>query len=72
MLFGICLKKNSEQRTEITNVDIVKKSDVINEFIATFSQQGVVFTDQEIEIIFNRYATKFRNVVEHIDKGETK
>jgi len=53
-------------------VDIVKKSDVINEFIATFSQQGVVFTDEEIEIIFNRYATKFRNVVEQIDKGETK
>jgi hypothetical protein len=49
-----------------------KKVDVINEFIATFSQQGVVFTDQEIEIIFNRYATKFRDVVEHIDKGETK
>jgi hypothetical protein len=49
-----------------------KKVDVINEFIATFSQKGIVFTDQEIEIIFNRYATKFRNVVEHINKGETK
>ena len=53
-------------------MDTVKKSDVVNEFIATFSQQGVVFTDEEIEIIFNHYATKFRNVVEHIDKGETK
>lgn len=50
----------------------VKRVDVINEFISAFSQQGVTFTDQEIEIIFNRYATKFRNVVEHIDKGETK
>jgi hypothetical protein len=49
-----------------------KKVDVINEFIATFSQKGIAFTDQEIEIIFNRYATKFRDVVEHIDKGETK
>ena len=53
-------------------MDIVKRSDVVNEFIATFSQQGVVFTDQEIEIIFNRYATKFRDVVEHVDKKETK
>ncbi len=50
----------------------VKQVDVINEFISAFSQQGVVFTDQEIEIIFNRYATKFRDVVEHINKGETK
>tara|TARA_R110002126_G_scaffold283129_1_gene432190 strand:+ start:185 stop:367 length:183 start_codon:yes stop_codon:yes gene_type:complete len=49
-----------------------KKVDVINEFIATFSQKGIAFTDQEIEIIFNRYATKFRDVVEHIDKGEIK
>ena len=49
-----------------------KKVDVINEFIATFSQKGIAFTDQEIEIIFNRYAIKFRDVVEHIDKGETK
>jgi hypothetical protein len=49
-----------------------KKVDVINEFIATFSQKGIAFTDQEIEIIFNRYATKFRDVVEHIDKGQTK
>lgn len=56
----------------ITNMDVVKRNDVVNEFIATFSQQGVVFTDQEIEIIFNRYATKFRDVIEHIDKGETK
>ncbi len=50
----------------------IKRVNVINEFISVFAQQGVVFTDQEIEIIFNRYATKFRDVVEHIDKGETK
>ena len=50
----------------------MSKQDVINEFIAVFAQQGVVFTDDEIEIIFTRYATKFRNVVEHIDKEETK
>ncbi len=50
----------------------VKRVDVINEFISAFSQQGVTFTDQEIEVIFNRYATKFKNLVEHIDKGETK
>ena len=50
----------------------VMQNNVVNEFISTFAQQGVVFTDQEIEIIFNRYATKFRNVVEQIDKGETK
>jgi len=50
----------------------VKRVDVINEFISVFAQQGVVFTDQEMEIIFNRYATKFKNLVEHIDKGETK
>jgi uncharacterized protein involved in tolerance to divalent cations len=49
----------------------VKRVDVINEFISVFAQQGVVFTDEEIEIIFNRYATKFKNLVEHIDKGET-
>jgi len=49
----------------------VMQNNVVNEFISTFAQQGVVFTDQEIEIIFNRYATKFRNVVEQIDKGET-
>lgn len=45
--------------------------DVINELIKTFSQQGVVFTDLEIEIIFNRYATKFHDVVEHIDRKES-
>ena len=50
----------------------VMQNNVVNEFISTFAQQGVVFTDQEIEIIFNRYATKFRNVVEQIDKRETK
>jgi hypothetical protein len=53
-------------------MDIVKKSDVINELIETFSKQGVVFTDLEIEIIFNRYATKFNDVIEHIDRKESK
>ena len=45
--------------------------DVVNEFIAVFSQQGVVFTDDEIEIIFTRYATKLDNVINQIDKGAT-
>lgn len=49
----------------------VKQVDVVNEFLSVFADKGVVFTDQEIEIIFNRYATKFRDVVEHIDKEET-
>lgn len=49
----------------------IMQNNVINEFISVFAQQGVVFTDQEMEIIFNRYATKFRNVVEHIDKEKT-
>ena len=48
------------------------KQDVVNEFIAVFAQQGVVFTDDEIEVIFTRYATKFRDVINQIDKGETK
>lgn len=46
------------------------EQDMVNKFIAVFAQQGVVFTDGEIEIIFNFYATKFRDVVELIDKGE--
>ena len=50
----------------------MSKQDVINEFIAVFAQQGVVFTDDEIEIIFTRYATKLDNVINQIDKGETK
>jgi hypothetical protein len=50
----------------------VKRVNVINEFIAVFAQQGVVFTDDEIEVIFTRYATKFRDVINQIDKGETK
>ena len=49
----------------------VKRVNVINEFIAVFAQQGVVFTDDEIEVIFTRYATKFRDVINQIDKGET-
>ena len=44
--------------------------DVVNEFIAVFAQQGVVFTDDEIEIIFTRYATKLDNVINQIDKKE--
>jgi len=59
---------NEMQKYENT----AKRVDVINEFLSVFAQQGVVFTDEEIEIIFNRYATKFKNLVEHIDKGETK
>lgn len=50
----------------------VKQVDVVNEFLSVFADKGVVFTDQEINIIFNRYATKFRDVVEHIDAEETK
>lgn len=46
--------------------------DIVNEFIAVFSRQGVVFTDDEIQIIFHRYGTKLRDVVELIDAGETK
>ena len=49
----------------------VMQTNVINEFISVFADKGIVFTDQEIEIIFNRYATKFRDVVEHIDKEKT-
>jgi len=49
----------------------VKQTNVINEFVSVFADKGVVFTDQEINIIFNRYATKFRDVVEHIDKEKT-
>jgi len=49
----------------------VKQTNIINEFISVFADKGVVFTDQEINIIFNRYATKFRDVVEHIDKEKT-
>ena len=49
----------------------VEQVDVVNKFLSVFLDKGVVFTDQEINIIFNRYATKFRDVVEHIDKGET-
>ena len=47
------------------------KQDVVNEFIAVFAQQGVVFTDGEIDVIFTTYATKLNNVINQIDKGET-
>ena len=51
----------------------MSKQDVINEFIAVFAQQGVVFTDDEIKIIFTRYATKLDKVINQIDiLGETK
>ncbi len=46
--------------------------DIVNEFINVFAQQGVVFTDDEIQIIFRRYATKLLDVVESVDKGEIK
>ena len=46
------------------------EQDIVNEFIAVFAQQGVVFTDDEIEIIFTRYATKLDNVINQIDKKE--
>ncbi len=49
----------------------IMQVNAVNEFVSAFAQQGVVFTDQEIEIIFNRYATKFRDIVEHVDKGKT-
>ena len=49
------------------------KQDIVNEFIAVFAQQGVVFTDDEIKIIFTRYATKLDNVINQINiSGETK
>ena len=49
------------------------KQDVINEFVAVFAQQGVVFTNNEIEIIFTRYATKLDKVINQINiLGETK
>ncbi len=48
------------------------KQNVINEFVAAMAQQGVVFTNEEIEVIFSHYAIKFRDVVEHIDKEKTK
>ena len=63
----------TEQDNKMQEYDnSVKRVNVINEFIAVFAQQGVVFTDDEIEVIFTRYATKFRDVVNQIDKGETK
>ena len=51
------------------------KQDVVNEFVAVFAQQGVVFTDDEIENIFSFYTHKLhglKNVIDQIDKGETK
>ena len=43
------------------------EQDIVNEFIAVFAQQGVVFTDDEIKIIFTRYATKLDKVINQID-----
>ena len=49
------------------------KQDLVNEFIAVFAQQGVVFTDDDIEFIFTCYATKLDNIINQIDiLGETK
>ena len=49
------------------------EQDIVNEFIAVFAQQGVVFTDDEIKIIFTRYATKLDKVINQINiLGETK
>ena len=49
------------------------EQDIVNEFIAVFAQQGVVFTDDEIKIIFTRYATKLDKVINQIDiLGEIK
>lgn len=48
------------------------EQDIVNEFIAVFAQQGVVFTDDEIKIIFTRYATKLDKAINQIDMlGET-
>ena len=49
----------------------VKRVDVLNEFLSAFADKGVVFTDQEIEIIFTRFATRINNVINQIDKEET-
>ena len=49
------------------------KQDVVNEFVAVFAQQGVVFTNNEIKIIFTSYATKLDNAINQINiLGETK
>ena len=45
----------------------------IDEFVEAFAKAGVVFTDDEIKIIFTRYATKLDKVINQINiLGETK
>lgn len=47
------------------------KQDVVNEFIAVFAQQGVVFTDDEIENIFSFYTHKLHGLTkekQNVDK----
>ena len=43
------------------------KQDVVNEFIAVFAQQGVVFTDDEIENIFSFYTNKLHGLTKELD-----
>ena len=45
----------------------VKRVNVINEFIAVFAQQGVVFTDDEIENIFSFYTHKLHGLAKELD-----
>ena len=48
------------------------KQDVVNEFVAVFAQQGVVFTDDEIENIFSFYTHKLHGLVKELHiKGTT-
>ena len=61
-----------ENKQNTINEFIIYKQNVIDEFVTAMAEQGVVFTNEEIEVIFSHYAIKFRDVVEHIDKGETK
>ena len=43
------------------------KQDVVNEFVAIFAQQGVMFTDDEIENIFSFYTHKLHGLVKELD-----
>ena len=43
------------------------KQDVVNEFIAVFAQQGVVFTDDEIENIFSFYTNKLHGLTKELN-----
>ena len=46
------------------------KQDVVNEFVAVFAQQGVVFTDDEIENIFSFYTHKLHGLVKELNTRE--